>query len=136
MRANDHLQPELCRDEIPKMGNMGARGIPDKHSSGEVYDLCSVLFHLFRSGFDVPTGAPVARGKTHELDLVVSVHAECPLLTVQRAEALSTGASMIAMTNDDSDPGFLAHDVLLSVSIVHSLEIPCYGSTGDYSFFS
>lgn len=130
MRANDHLQTELRRNEVTKVGNMRTRRITDEHSRGKVYDLGSVFLHLFRSGFDVPTWAPVARGKSNELNLVVLVHAECPFLAVQRTEAFSTGAGMVAMTNDDSDPGFLAHDVVLSVLIVHSLEISCYGSNG------
>jgi len=130
MRANDHLQAIFRRDEIPKTGNMRARGIPDEHSRGKVYDLGSVFLHLFRGGFYVPTRTAITCGKSNELNLVVLVHAECPFLAVQRTEAFSTGAGMVAMTNDDSDPGFLAHDVVLSVLIVHSLEISWYGSNG------
>jgi len=113
MRADDHLQTELFPDEIPKVRDIRARGIPDKHSRGEVYDLCSVLLHLLGSRFYVPAGASVTRGKSNELDLVILVHPECPFPAVQRTEALSTGASMIAMTVDDPYLRFFAHNLLL-----------------------
>jgi hypothetical protein len=42
-------------------------------------------------------------------------------------EALSTGACMISMANDDSDPGFLAHNIVLSLLVFSSF---CAQPTG------
>jgi hypothetical protein len=92
---------------------MRAWWIPDDHTCGEVYDLRSIFLHLFRSRFYVPTGAPITRGKSHEFDLLVLIHAECPFPAGQSAEALTTSASMIAMTDDDSYFGLLAHGFFL-----------------------
>jgi hypothetical protein len=78
-----------------------------------VNNLRSVLLHLFRSVFNVPAGATVARRKSHEFDVGALVDAESPFLPVERAKALPTSTRVIAMTNDDPNFGFFAHKVLL-----------------------
>ncbi len=121
MRADDDFQTKLRRNELPEVFNVGTGWIPYNHASRKVNNLSSVLLHLFWSGFYVPTRTAIARGKPYELDLTVLVHAERSFSSGQSAEAFPPGAGMIAMTDDNSDPGFFAHDFVLSLFIVHSL---------------
>jgi len=121
MRAYHYFQTVLSGNEVTEVLDVGTGWISYNHARRKMNDLCSILLHLFRSRFHVSAGAAVTCGKSHELDLIVLVYAERSLPSLKSAETFTTGACMVAMTNDDSDPGFLAHDIVLSLLVVHSL---------------
>jgi len=120
MRTYHYFQTVLDGNKVTEVLEVGTGWISYNHARRKMNDLCSILLHLFRSRFHVSTRTAVTSGKSYELDFVVPVKAEGSFPVGHRAKALPTCACMIAMANNDSDPGFLAHDIVLSLLVVHS----------------
>ena len=103
MRADDHLQTKLGRNEITEGVQPRTGWIADDQTRRQMDDIDTVLFHLGRGVLNVPAGATSASGESHKLYLLVRVEGKGAFSIVQGAQTLAPGTSVITMTNDDSD---------------------------------
>jgi hypothetical protein len=112
MCAYDHFQAVALTDEIAEIIDVWARRIAHNKTGGQVDDIRTVLFHLFRGVLDISTGATITGGITGQFHVDTLVTLESTFTIAQGPEAFTACAGMVAITNDDPNPLGVRHDYL------------------------